>query len=269
MLYYEQYPLRRNERTAHAWIRRNDSQMPIKVKSTVDDPHLIARRRSQLVLAAIKLFSRQGFHSTTVKDIASQARVSAGLVYHYVHDKQDLLFLSLMHIVETNRQEIPAALHGVSDPLLKVKRAMDAYARVMSANRDAVLLTYRETKSLTRAYREVLKSMELDTNRLIESCIDECVALKLMQPVDTELLTYQLVVLAHAWALKHWRLQQLTSLEDYIAHSIHSVWISKLTGPGLRRYVQLCKTEIPPHSPAPPKPRSSRVSTTRRADKGS
>ena len=77
--------------------------MSIKVKSIVEDPQLIARRRSQLVLAAIALFSRQGFHSTTVKDIAARAQVSAGLVYQYVHDKQDLLFLALLHIVERNR----------------------------------------------------------------------------------------------------------------------------------------------------------------------
>ena len=209
--------------------------MSIKVKSIVEDPQLIARRRSQLVLAAIELFSRQGFHSTTVKDIAARAKVSAGLVYQYVHDKQDLLFLSLMHIVETNRQEIPAALQGVTDPVVRLKAAIEAYARVMNENRDAVLLTYRETKSLTRAYREVLKSMEVDTNKLITSCIEHCITGGYMKLVRSELLTYQLVVLSHAWALKHWRLRELTSLEDYIATCIHPVWAHHLTAKGSRR----------------------------------
>jgi len=206
--------------------------MSVKVQSIVEDPDLIARRRSQLVLAAIKLFSREGFHATTVKSIAQAAKVSAGLVYQYVRDKQDLLFLSLLHIVQTNREEIPAALTGVTNPIDRLSRAIEAYARVMDANRDAVLLTYRESKSLTRAYRDVLKSMEIDTNRLISGCIEDCIRQGLMNRIEVELLTYQLVIIAHAWALKYWRLSKITTLDHYIVTSIHPVWQHQLTAAG-------------------------------------
>lgn len=177
----------------------------------VEDPRLVAKPRSQLIVAAVKLFSRQGFYRTTVKDIARAARVSAGLVYQYVHDKQDLLFLSLLSIVETNRQEIPAALKGVTNPILRLSRAIEAYTRVMDANRDAVLLTYRESKSLTREYKNVLKSMEIETNALISLCVEDCIRAGHLKPAKVELLTYHLVVLAHAWALKYWRLRSITT----------------------------------------------------------
>jgi AcrR family transcriptional regulator len=215
--------------------------MPTRIKSIVEDPELVAKRRSQLVSAAIKLFSRQGFYSTTVKDIASAARVSAGLVYQYVRDKQDLLFLSLLHIVEKNRQEIPTALEGVTDPILRLSRAIEAYTRVMDANRDAVLLTYRESKSLTRQYKEELKSMETDTNKLISACIEDCIRAGYLRKVKVELLTYHLVVLAHAWALKHWRLRDITTLDDYIRISLHPVWESLLTAKGMQRYRRRAK----------------------------
>lgn len=212
--------------------------MQIRVKSIVEDPELVARRRSQLVPAAIKLFCRRGFHRTTVKDIARAARVSAGLVYQYVHDKHDLLFLALTHIVETNKQEIPASLKGVTDPVLRLSRAIEAYARVMDANRDAVLLTYRESKSLTRDHKEVLKSMELETNELVSSCIEDCIRAGYMKKVNVELLTYHLVVLSHAWALKHWRLRHITTLDEYISTNIHSVWGNLLTPKGRQRHAQ-------------------------------
>lgn len=44
---------------------------------SVDDSSLVTRRRAQLVKAAIKLFSRMGYHAATVKDIAQEAGVSA------------------------------------------------------------------------------------------------------------------------------------------------------------------------------------------------
>lgn len=202
----------------------------------VEDPGLVAKRRFQLIAAAVKLFSRQGFYRTTVKDIARAARVSAGLVYQYVHDKQDLLFLSLQFIVETNRQKIPAALKGVTDPILRLSRAIEAYTRVMDANRDAVLLTYRESKSLTREYKNVLKSMEIETNALISLCIEDCIRAGFLKPAKVELLTYHLVVLAHAWALKYWRLRSITTLNEYIKTNIHPVWERLLTPKGRIRY---------------------------------
>jgi AcrR family transcriptional regulator len=217
--------------------------MDIVVKSVVDDAELVAKRRRQLVDAAIELFCREGFHDTTVSDIARAAGVSAGLVYQYMRDKQDLLFLALSHIVETNKQEIPAALAGVEDPVARLRTAVEAYARVMDANREAVLLTYRESKSLTREYKEVLKSMELETNKLISGCIEHCMRAGCMKKTNVELLTYHLVVMSHAWALKYWRLRRITTIDEYIRVNIHPVWDHLLTARGLARYRRMQRAQ--------------------------
>ena len=213
--------------------------MTIEVKSIVEDAELVAKRRRQMVAAAIKLFCREGFHSTTVKDIARVAGVSAGLIYQYMQDKQDLLFLALSHIVETNKQEIPAALQGVEDPVLRLLTAVDAYARVMDANREAVMLTYRESKSLTRDYKQVLKAMEMETNELISTCIERCMHAGYLKKANVELLTYHLVVVSHAWALKYWRLRSITTIDEYIRVNIHPVWEHLLTDKGLEHYREL------------------------------
>lgn len=172
---------------------------------SVDDSSLVTRRRAQLVKAAIKLFSRMGYHAATVKDIAQEAGVSAGLMYQYVPDKQDLLFLALQHIVQRNKEEVPSALLGVEDPIARLYRAIDAYTRVMAANQQAVLLTYRETKSLKPEYIEQMKQLELDTNRLIEACATDCIRAGYLAPTNVELLVYRIIIAAHAWPLKHWR----------------------------------------------------------------
>jgi len=215
--------------------------MDIAVKSVVDDAELVAKRRRQLVDAAIRLFCREGFHETTVSDIARAAGVSAGLVYQYMQDKQDLLFLALSHIVETNKQEIPAALAGVKDPISRLRMAVEAYARVMDANREAVLLTYRESKSLRQDYKEVLKALELQTNELISGCIEHCLRAGYMKKTNVELLTYHLVVMSHAWALKYWRLRRITTIDEYVRVSIHPVWEHLLTARGLAHYRRMLK----------------------------
>jgi AcrR family transcriptional regulator len=215
--------------------------MADNIRSMVEDkdPELVNKRRTQLVEAAIELFCRVGYHCATVKDVADEAGVSAGLVYLYVPDKQDLLFLCLLHIVERNKQEIPAALEGIDDPLGRLNAAVDAYSRVIAANQHAVLLTYRETKFLKREYIEKMKRMELETNALIASCVDECIRGRYMVPTNVELLVYRIITGAHAWALKHWRLPKIVSLDEYLQQSIHSCWKVFLTPKGKRRCAEL------------------------------
>jgi AcrR family transcriptional regulator len=50
-----------------------------------------AERRRQILDAAVRVFARQGFHSTRVADIADEADVAYGLVYHYFDSKENVL----------------------------------------------------------------------------------------------------------------------------------------------------------------------------------
>ena len=48
-------------------------------------------KRRNILDAAVKVFARQGFHSTRVSDIADEAGVAYGLVYHYFKSKDEVL----------------------------------------------------------------------------------------------------------------------------------------------------------------------------------
>ena len=48
-------------------------------------------KRRQILDAAIRVFARQGFHRCRVSDIADEAGVAYGLVYHYFKSKDQVL----------------------------------------------------------------------------------------------------------------------------------------------------------------------------------
>ena len=50
-----------------------------------------ADKRRAILDAAIRVFARQGFHSARVSDVASEAGVAYGLVYHYFDSKDQML----------------------------------------------------------------------------------------------------------------------------------------------------------------------------------
>ena len=48
-------------------------------------------RRRQILQAAVRAFARRGYHACRVSDIAKEAGVAYGLVYHYYKSKDALL----------------------------------------------------------------------------------------------------------------------------------------------------------------------------------
>ena len=50
-----------------------------------------ADKRRMILDAAVRVFARQGFHACRVSDIADEAGVAYGLVYHYFDSKEEVL----------------------------------------------------------------------------------------------------------------------------------------------------------------------------------
>jgi TetR/AcrR family fatty acid metabolism transcriptional regulator len=68
-------------------------------------------KRRVILDAAVRVFARQGFHTCRVSDIADEAGVAYGLVYHYFQSKDevlDTLFLERWDVMLTAIREIDA-----------------------------------------------------------------------------------------------------------------------------------------------------------------
>ena len=52
---------------------------------------LAAEKRRLILDAAVRVFARQGFNQCRVSDIADEAGVAYGLVYHYFRSKDEVL----------------------------------------------------------------------------------------------------------------------------------------------------------------------------------
>ena len=204
------------------------------VQALVTDPKLVEERRGQIVRAAVKLFSEDGYYTTTIQQIARQAGISTGLIYQYFRDKDDILFLSLKMVLDTYENEIPSQLEGLTGPVERLCVSVWAYCHIVDRLREATVLAYRSTKSLRPDRRVLIKDAETRTNRLIEKSLKACVEGGYMRELDQYMLSYQLVMFAHGWALKHWALNERYSLERYIGEGIALLIEPFLTAKGRR-----------------------------------
>ena len=213
--------------------------MAVKVVSKVEVPELVKKRQSQILKAAIETFGKQGYHVTTIREVAQRAKVSVGLIYQYVQDKEDVLFLALVEVLDSYQREIPLALEGRTEAMDRFCAAVRAYGHVIDERIDATALVYRETKWLRRERRDLIKSKETQTNRLISDCIEECIKEGVFEDVDTELLTYQIVMFCHAWALKAWHFNARMTIDEYVDRGLDLMLNPVVTSRGKRGYARI------------------------------
>lgn len=98
------------------------------------------QRRAQLLGLAKRAFSEQSYDEVSIDDLARQAKISKGLLYHYFPTKRDLYVAGLTEIAD----EIVAAITELPEdapPLERVRMGLDAYlGHVMEHSRAFVAL---------------------------------------------------------------------------------------------------------------------------------
>jgi AcrR family transcriptional regulator len=83
-------------------------------------------RRAQLLALARKAFSDRSYDEVSIDDLAREARISKGLLYHYFPTKRDLYVAGLSEIAE----ELVQRMMSVPDdlpPIERIRAGLDAY----------------------------------------------------------------------------------------------------------------------------------------------
>ncbi|MCE3287418.1 MAG: TetR/AcrR family transcriptional regulator [Gaiellaceae bacterium] len=100
-----------------------------------------ADKRTRILDAAIRVFAEHGYHGARVGDIAEDAGVAHGLLYHYFASKDDVLrtiflenwgaLIARFRAVEAADEPAPEKLEGIAKILLRTWRNDPALVTVM------------------------------------------------------------------------------------------------------------------------------------------
>jgi AcrR family transcriptional regulator len=84
-------------------------------------------RRAEILDAALKVFARRGLEATKITDIAEQAGVSHGLLYHYFPTKEAVFEAIIERSVSDGLTIIDEAERSTPDAWLALERIVDAF----------------------------------------------------------------------------------------------------------------------------------------------
>ncbi len=192
-----------------------------EIPTQIKNADLVARRRRQIVDAAVGLFIEKGFHKTTTRQIAGAAGFSIGSLYEYVTCKEDVLYM----VCDAIHAEVKQA---VGEALARTDRGQDAlaavireYFRVCHRMSDHILMIYQETQSLPLQWREKVLENEIAITGIFIDVLARLAASGDLPPMDDkaiELTAHNISVLGHMWTFRRWFLGRHYSIDEYIEH---------------------------------------------------
>lgn len=122
----------------------------------------VERNQKKIEDAALRVFTRLGFHGTSVRDIAKEAGVSIGNLYNYYPTKEEI-FKSIIERYETHmeklRRKALGPIHGVFEPD-ELKRMAHVIREIVYDNPDYWRLMYIDiTEFGNRHFADTFRSL--------------------------------------------------------------------------------------------------------------
>ena len=178
------------------------------VPTTIKNSDLVKKRRKQIVLAAIKLFSEKGFHKTTLRELADEIGISHGNIYDYVGNKEDIFFLIHELMADIADEGLLKSIERVSDPLEKLRRMVRSEFNLMYQWDDAILLIYQESNILKDGLLKKFLQREREHVSKFEDVLKECVEKGVFQDTNCRVVANLIKVMTDSWVLKRWDLRK-------------------------------------------------------------
>jgi AcrR family transcriptional regulator len=190
-----------------------------EIPTTIKNEKLVQKRREQIVLAAIKLFSEKGFHKATLRDLSKEARISHGNIYDYIGSKEDILFLIHEFMADLADNMLNDVMRSVVDPVEKLRQMVRSEFNLMYQWADAILLIYQETHILSKDPLERLLKRERDHIAKYELVLEECIEQGAFREFNIRIVANLIKMMIDSWVLKRWDLRGYANrleMERYI-----------------------------------------------------
>jgi len=148
-------------------------------------------RREQILNGAARVFSKKGYHASTVDEIAKELGLTKASIYYYVSDKSDLLY-QLYKRAMTMLLESQAAIMARPDPPdAKLAAMIEEYVRIVGgATAMYSVVVLREHHALPPRKRKEIIAMRDQYERAYQQCIQEGIEQGIFEAQDVKMASY-------------------------------------------------------------------------------
>jgi len=143
--------------------------------------------RRQILDSAIRLFRANGYHATSMQDIADDVGILKGSLYHHIRSKEELLVETLEASVDDLLSSVNAVLEAPLTPRERLRRTIAVQLEAMARHQSEILIWLTERR---RAQNE-LATIEVrvrEVDALLRQVVEQDAAAAAADTQDSRLL---------------------------------------------------------------------------------
>ena len=175
----------------------------------VQKEHVAVPNLEKIILAALEIGSRKGFHSTTTRDLAQASGLSMGAIYSYVESKETLLRMILAGVAFAVESAIVPFDDGEhEDPVQRLHGLIRRHIEVTDIMQRWFYFAFLEVKAFDKDARDMALQSELRTEGLLAEAIREGTACGLFVDQPALVLAGLIKPLLQDWYIKRWKFRK-------------------------------------------------------------
>lgn len=182
-----------------------------------------------IVQAAVLLFNRNGYHATSMDDIAQAVSIKKPSLYHHFGSKEEILLAILETGMEQLIQEVHAIVESELNPVEKLRAAIRVHATVIASNPQGAAVFLREDRGLGEDYLDRYLSMRDQFEKLFRSIIAEGIQEGVFRPTDVSIAVHAVLGMVN-W-MTRWYRQQGRLSADQVADIFVDLFMNGLVDP--------------------------------------
>jgi AcrR family transcriptional regulator len=126
-----------------------------------------------ILRTSARVFAEKGFHSTSMRDIARETKVSLAGLYYYCASKDELLFLIQDNCFGRVLARLEERLKGVADPVERFRLVVENHLSFFAANMAEMKVLSHEAESLAGGMYEKVSGKKRQYTRLVRRILSE------------------------------------------------------------------------------------------------
>ena len=146
-------------------------------------------KREAVLRTAVQLFLEQGYHRTTLNDVAERLNITKPALYNYFGGKDEILFECWAIGNERVADCITEIAAGSGTGLAKLRKLIVRYAEVMTTDYGKSLVRF-DVRDLTEHNRKVVNTAKRKIDRAFRDYIADGIADGTIRPCDPKLSAF-------------------------------------------------------------------------------
>ncbi|WP_372394641.1 TetR/AcrR family transcriptional regulator [Azospirillum sp. HJ39] len=200
-------------------------------------------KREAVLRESGRIFSRRGYHNTSLDDVAKALNVSKGTLYNYVKDKQEILFECQKMALDIAERSFDYAEQNATNGADKLRLVIRQYIATLTEEMGACgVIT--EVGALRPADRKAIVARRDQFEERFVALIDEGMADGSLRPIDPKLAVYTFMGAVHA--VPGWYSPKGRLPAEAIADGMADLLLAGMTAPGAASTVKTPPAEAKP-----------------------